>query len=218
MGTDIDIGADVYTVHGHKFGKVSAVVLNPGHDEITHIVVRRGFVFPIDVVLPMDTVREVTDHRVNLSIGGRVAARMPTFEASASEPLEVSDQDASGLGPRGEPNIWAENPIITLPPLLSTATNVQPYVVEYWRNIPEQSLVLRDGLPVRASDGAVVGELDELVTDPATHAVTDIVVRQDRVLGHRKAVPVGWIERSDERSGIVLAVDKEKVAALRDHH
>lgn len=218
MGADIDIGADVYTIHRHKFGKVSGVVLNPGHDEITHIVVRRGFIFPIDVVVPIDTVAEVADHRVNLSISGRVAARMPTFEASASEPLEVSDQDASGLGPRGEPNIWAGNPIVTLPPLLSTATNVQPYVVEYWRNIPEQSLVLRDGLPVRTRDGVVVGGLDELVTDPATHAVTDIVVRQDRLLGRRKAVPVAWIERSDEKTGILLAVGREQVAELRNYH
>lgn len=218
MAVDIDIGADVYASDGEEFGRVSGVVLNAAHDAITHIVVRRGVLFPIDVVIPMDVVGRVVDHDVTLTVTTPEAARMPPLEAEASVPLEVSDQDASGLGPRGAPNIWIGNPGVTLPPLLSTATNVQPYVVERWRNLPEQSLVLRDGLPARVRDGERLGELDEVVVDPVSHAVTDIVVRLDRPRGRRKAIPSAWVERSDEEAGLLLVVDRDDVMRLPDYH
>lgn len=217
MAIAIDIGAAVRDIDGQPSGQVSAVVVDPGREEVTHIVVRRGLVFPAEVVVPIELVAGVTGHQVRLSILDREVADMPSLEASASEPLEVTDQDASGLGPPARPNLWVGNPGITLPPLLTTATNVQPYVVERWRNVPEQSLVLRDGLPVRTRDGQVVGAVDELVTDPDSHAVTDIVVRAVG-LRHSKAIPVGWIERSDEESGIVLAVEREEVKGLPDRY
>ncbi len=217
MAVDIDIGAGVRDVDGRPSGMVSGVVIDPGGEDVTHIVIRRGAIFPAEVVVPIELVARITDHQVILSIPDREVADMPSLEASASEPLEVTDQDASGLGPPAQPNVWVGNPGITLPPLLTTATNVQPYVVEQWRNVPEQSVVLRDGLPVRTRDGRVVGAVDELITDPASYAVTGIVVR---VRGFRrgKAIPVDWIERSDEESGIVLAVDREDVKGLPDYH
>jgi sporulation protein YlmC with PRC-barrel domain len=218
MTVDIDIGADVWTADGQRFGKVTAVVVDQDLQEATHIVIRRGFLFPTDVVVPIGSVGEVADHRVKLAISARQAADLPTLEASASEPLEVSDQDARGLGPPGEPNIWAGNPPLTLPRLLTTATNVQPYVVQYWRNVPEESLVLKEGLPVRARDGAPVGTVDELVADPATHAVTHLVVRRDGYLGHDKAIPVEWIERSDEQRGITLFASTKDIEELPDYH
>ena len=218
MGIDIDIGADVYTVEGAKFGRVAAVVIDRDLEEATHLVVRRGFLFPADVVVPLDDVAKIEDHRVTLKISGQEAASLPSLEAEASEPLEVSDQDASGMGPPAGSNIWAGRLPVTLPPLLTTATNVQPYVVERWRNVPTQGLVLREGLPVRASDGRVVGLIDEVVTDPRTRAVTHIVVRGGGIRYQDKAVPVGWIERSDEDAGITLAVASNEVEGLPTYH
>lgn len=214
MGNDIGIGADVWAVDGQRFGKVAAVVLDPDREHVTHLVVRRGFLFLADVVVPIADVAEIRDHQVRLAISAKEAADLPSFEAEASEPLEVSDQDASGLGPPAGPNIWAGNPPVTLPPLLSTATNVQPYVIERWRNLPEGSLVLKKGLPVRARDGQQVGVVDELVADPATHAVTHIVARLGRPRAPGKAIPVEWIERSDEDTGITLVVDRSAIEEL----
>lgn len=217
MDVDIDIGAVVYTVHGHRFGKVAAVVIDRDLQEATHLVVRRGYVFPADVVVPMGYVGQIEDRSVTLTISGEEAAHLPSLEAEASEPLEVSDQDASGLGPPMGENIWADGPPVALPPLLTTATSVQPYVVERWRNVPPESLVLTDGLPVRGSDGRVVGFVDQLVVDPKSGAVTHIVVRGGGIRYQEKAVPVGWIEESDEDTGIVLAVPSKQVQELPIH-
>jgi len=218
MGVDIDIGADVWAADGVLFGKVSAVVIDREVEQISYLVVRRGFPFLEDKAVPVGDVGEVTDHQVRLAISGREAADLPNFEGSASVPLEVSDQDARDLGPPGAPNIWAKDLPLTLPPLVTTATNAQPYVVEHWRNVPEGSLALREGLPVRSQEGYEVGAVDELVTDPVSHAVTHVVVRETGPLRRDKAIPVEWIERSDEDTGILLAASRRAVEELPDYH
>ncbi len=207
MGVDIDIGAQVMGADGHEAGKVSGVVINPGTDEAAAIVVRGGGVAPLDKVVPMAAVARVEDHRVILAVPARDVGDMPDLEERDYIPLEY--------GPSSQPETWGERRLVA-PNLVTWGAAREPYVEAVWRNVPDYDKVLREGLPVRTRHGMELGRVDELVTDPASGLVTYVVVRVGEA--HDKAIPVAWIARYDEDSGLTLAVDAVAVDALPDYH
>ncbi len=217
MGRDLNFGAGVVTAEGQVFGQLVAVVLTSDLGRFTHLVARRGLIFPAYRVVPTDYVGEIAGRTVTLMLTARQVADLSPLESEAWVPLEVSDQSGDGLGPLAGDNIWGSPVRVALPRFVMAGNNVQPYVAEQWRNLPEGSLVLRSGLPVRARDGRVVGGLVGLVVGPAAIEVAAIVVRGDAGLGRGKAIPIDWIEGVDEKTGIRLATAREAVAELPDH-
>lgn len=218
MGADIAIGTAVWTSDGQEIGRVAAVVVDPVTEMATDIVVRYGLAVEVDKVIPINYIREVVDHQVKLAIPAEEVGEMPDLEERAYIPLPDTEEDLARGHVPSEPDIWSNRPAVALPPLVSSDTSIEANVVEEWRNVPDGNLVLREGLPVRSNDGKGVGNIAELVTDPATRAVTHIVVRRGRLRPREVAIPVEWIERSNEDSGITLAVDGKAVKELPDYH
>ncbi len=208
MGVDIDIGAPVYGADGHEAGKVSGVVMNPGTDEAVAVVVRGDGVAPLDKVVPMAAVARVEDHRVILNVPAREVGHMPDLDERDYIPLE--------FGPSAQPETWGERRLVA-PTLVTWGAAREPYVEAVWRSIPDYDMVIREGLPVYTRHGVELGRVDELVTDPASGLITYIVVRAAES-AHDKAIPIAWIARYDEDSGITLAVDAIAVDALPDYH
>lgn len=48
-------GTHVYTIDGKDVGAIDRVVLDPKTDEVTHVVVRRGWLFSEDKVVPISS-------------------------------------------------------------------------------------------------------------------------------------------------------------------
>ncbi|MCL6429761.1 MAG: PRC-barrel domain-containing protein [Anaerolineae bacterium] len=216
MAVDIDIGAEVWSSDGEQVGTVGGVVLDPYEDEATDIVVVRGAVAPERKVVPIRYVREVRDHRVTLTLSGADMERQPDLDERVFMPLDVPSPEAAG-----EPvplHTWTPYPEVALPPLVTWGAARRPHVEIAWRNLPDVAEVLREGLPVRARDGQMVGRVDEVVADPATGVATHLVIRRGPERAGDKAVPIEWVERSDEESGVTLAVDRRAVDDLPDYH
>ena len=209
MKNGIDLGAEVLAVDGTPVGTVKGVVVAPLFDEITHLVVQWGALFPVDKVIPADEVREVGGRWVRLAIGAGEIGEFPGLEEHAYISLQ-----GAGRHVPAEHDIWLHPPPVLLPDLVNPATVWEPFVVVEWRNLPEASVVLREGLPVQARDGERLGVLDKVLADLRTGAVTHIVVRV-RGLPWEQAIPVEWVEGGDEDHGIILAVSRDAVEGLR---
>ena len=77
---DIKEGTDVWRREPHeKLGEVRRVLLNDG-GRVTAFVIRRGFVFTKDVVLPARYVAELLDDIVRVDIPSDVLSRLPEYE------------------------------------------------------------------------------------------------------------------------------------------
>ncbi len=212
MAVDIDIGADVEAADGRPVGTVQGVVMDPLLDVVTHLVIRSGLaIAPVDKVVPVTAVERIADHRVRLNITMVELEEQPNLEERAYVPL------APTIGDTATPRIWTPPPPVALPPVINPNWG-PPFVVEEWRNVPEEEQVLREGLPVRARDGELVGTVDEIVTDPATHVATHIAVHSRREPTRDKLIPVAWIVRSDEDTGITLGVNRDAVEGLPNYH
>gem|GEM_PF-2308325 len=211
----LDLGAEVRAADGRPVGFLSAVVVDPRGWIVTHVLVRHGAIVTVDRVVARADLHRVRDHRIELALTAEQLEEMPELQERAYVPLTGVDVGSEEHPALSAPGLWTRTPAIALQPLVSDHTTDEANVVEAWRNVPEGSLVLRDGLAVRVRSGRAVARLSEVAMDPASGAVAAILVSR---AGHLKAVPAGWIERADEETGIVLAVDRRAVDELPSDH
>jgi sporulation protein YlmC with PRC-barrel domain len=72
---DIAAGAHVVDKDGHRVGDVESVELDEASGRITRIVVRRGFVFGTETVIPASLIASIAD-RITLNVGAEVVKRL----------------------------------------------------------------------------------------------------------------------------------------------
>jgi uncharacterized protein YrrD len=72
--------ADVVTADGRKVGQVDRVVMDPKTLVVTHLVVRKGFLFSRDKIVPIDQVDGVREDRIELGKGIENSDELPDFE------------------------------------------------------------------------------------------------------------------------------------------
>src|SRR4030095_8149634 len=73
-------GVDVYSSDNEKIGTLHRVVMDPKTREVTHIVVKEGFLFTEDKVVPMDLVGSVTEDRIALQGSKEHLDELPQYE------------------------------------------------------------------------------------------------------------------------------------------
>jgi sporulation protein YlmC with PRC-barrel domain len=72
---DIAAGAHVVDKDGHRVGDVESVELDEASGRITRVVVRRGFLFGTETVVPASLIASIAD-RITLSVGAEVVKKL----------------------------------------------------------------------------------------------------------------------------------------------
>src|SRR5215216_1803410 len=90
-------GMGVFTPGGEEVGRVNRFILDPATNEVTHIVIEKGWLLPEDKVVPFDMVTSATGEKVVLSeeIGDFDA--LPPFEETHF--VRATDHDPNDPSP-----------------------------------------------------------------------------------------------------------------------
>jgi sporulation protein YlmC with PRC-barrel domain len=143
-------GTRIYSADGQELGHVDRVVLDPDTKEVTHIVIRQGFLFTEDKVLPIDLIDHTSADEIRISKRAD-ELHLPQFEEMhylSADELEDYDPEQTHPAEYATPLLW-------YPPVgtawwgyptyegLSPAAVATPAVLE--RNIPKNSRGLGDG-------------------------------------------------------------------------
>ena len=72
--------AEVISSTGEKVGRIDRVVIDPKSDELTHLVVKKGFLFSDDKVVSIDLVDTAAEDQVVLKEGPQAPEDFPDFE------------------------------------------------------------------------------------------------------------------------------------------
>lgn len=207
-------GTSVVTADDHKVGEVARVVIDPQTREVTHIIVRQGFLFTEDSIVPVELIVSAQADEVRLR---DTKDNLPELQALVEQhfvPIDELDDDAE---------FGAAPPIISYPPVggpwwgAGYMTYMPPaVVVESEPNLPEGSLLLNQGARVTSADGEHVGDIDEVIADSQSGEVTHFVVAAGLFFKERKLIPTGWIQkaRTDE---VVLSVRAQVLEGLPDY-
>ena len=182
---DIHIGAHVEATDG-RVGEVTRVVVEAQDQVLTHIVVGAR-VLGVERQVPIEEVADATPERVALLVSRADFENLPPFERTVA------------YTPPSAGDIYLDQ--------------VRRTVEVDQVDIAEDEIAVRGGERVEATDGAI-GRVDGVVVDPASRAVTHIVLREGH-LWHTRTVtiPVGHIDRV-ERGVIYLTLSKAQVEPL----
>lgn len=195
-------GSPVATASRERVGKVDRIVMNPITMGVSHVVVRKGFFFPEDKVIPVGMVATADDEMIVLTSNVDTDELEPFEEEhciEADSRADSEDQTAGMIPPMLFYGAYGL-PTPLLPSMLHTVTI---------RNIPDRAIALTGDVPVVTKDGEEVGRFDEIIVTK-TGVATHMVITTG---GPRRAVPMWWIDSvSDDQ--ITLGVLKQMVNAV----
>jgi len=179
-------------------GKSTNVIVNPINQQVTHVVIhdKRLPENPTRII-PSGKVAEVTPQLITLNCTRAEVEEMPAFIVS-----NFVQESGSGQA------------------YASGAAYYSKYVIDdtaydefQERNIPEGELALYSGMHVKAADGKV-GKLDELVLDPDSGAITNLLMREGHLWGKKEVtIPLTAVDYADADT-VYLTIDKEAIKAL----
>jgi uncharacterized protein YrrD len=189
-------GSDVFTAEGNHVGGINGVVIDPGNDEVTHLIVKQGFLFTEDKVLPVAWVGETHEDRITLRPDIVDLDGLPKFEETHYVPRHEDDLAGSD-GTHAYPGVI---PVYPYPhyglgawPIHAVEVNdgMQKRVQQ---NIPAETEALKAGATVVSADGEHVGEVEGVLMDEQANRVSHFVIEEGFFFKNRKLVPVSWVK------------------------
>jgi uncharacterized protein YrrD len=212
--------ATVQTADGQNLGRIAYVVIDPATSEVTHFVVREGLIFTDERVVDVDLVASSTEDEVTLN---RTAEQLDDLIPFEEEQFVRLPEDESRV----------RYPAATYPPYAPPMYDYgyPPYVTghvdavnrEYGyrlltrtkRNIPEDTVALKEGARVYSADDEHVGEIAEVIANPTTDRATHFLLSQGLLLKSHKLVPVQWVRLMAEDE-VYLSVGTAVLEGLPD--
>ena len=95
---------------------------------------------------------------------------------------------------------------------------VQPaYIRTTEKNIPENTVALKEGAKVFASDHKHVGNIERMITTGTDNRITHFVISSGLLLKERKLIPTYWLTDISEDE-VHLAVESDFLDRLPEFH
>ena len=192
-------GTSVFTAGNEEVGKINRVILDPVTNEVTHVVVQKGWLFAEDKVVPIEMIDSATEDKVLLKEDAGEFDNLPAFEETYYIGLGEEDY-LPGAPPysRYAPAYYWYPPsgYIGYPGYGPGFYGGRPLVTT--RNIPADTIPLREGTDVISSDDEHVGDVERILVDPDSNQATHFVISQGILFKDRKLVPAHWVTSVEE--------------------
>lgn len=210
-------GTKVFTSDGKDVGHIDKLVMNPQTKELTHIVVRKGFLLTEDKILPLNLIASANDEEVLLREAAGNLDDLPPFE-------EIHYLDLDKVE-RGETDYAGTEVLYWLPPLSGLGyPSFYPYPPPYAtstpttkQNIPENSIVLEEGTEVYSGNSELLGHVERLLTDSSSGRTTHFVLAAGLMPTGKRLVPMNWVKHMSEGK-LYMSVGKSMIERLPEYH
>ena len=192
-------GVSVFTSSGEEVGKINHFVLDPATKEVTHIVIQKGRLLPEDKVVPFQMVNAGPEDRIVLNDQLGNLDQLPPFEEKYFLRADADEISSTGYSTQQNDTIYfwyPSNVNIGYPAYELENPSVVPAQTQ--RNIPANTIVLREGAKVVSSDGKHVGDVEHLFVDTKSNQATHFLISQGLLFKDHKLVPAHWVKSMDE--------------------
>jgi len=217
-------GTHVFSSDGEDIGTVDRLILDPSTNEVSGIIVRKGWLFTEDKVVPIGLVDTATEERIRLRRSERALEELPEFEETYYVPLSEADfVNDSVTAPVG-----TAAPLYIYPPIgtpwwgygSSFGNSPFGYMPDYaeqtQQNIPQGSVAVKEGARVLSRTGEHVGDIAEVMIDSQTNQATHVVISAGLLFKHHKLIPTNWIKSASE-DDVTLTVNTSVVDRLPEY-
>ena len=199
-------GTRVFTRDGEEVGRINRFVLDPATNEVTHIVVQKGWLLKEDKVVPFDMIGSATDEQAVLNENIEDFDKLPPFEETHFISVTEMDQEENPKHYERSAKMdyyWYPHPQgLTGYPTYDPNYGLGSYTwppPETTRNIPDTTIPLKEGSNVISVEGKHVGDVERLFVEPDTGRATHFLISQGLLFKERKLVPAHWVKTVDEK-------------------
>jgi sporulation protein YlmC with PRC-barrel domain len=206
----LKFGTDVVTYDDKKIGELESVIVEPTTEEITHLVVRKGVLNTKDKLVPISLVAQSDGSSIKLHEFKGGVKDLQNYETSMFVPLDTYINDDL----EGEVIPLVFYPPLSSPRAYSTHLTGIPVIK---KELPGDEEALREGAEVVGMEGKKLGRVKEVILDPKTDRVTQLLVKEGVLFKKEYLIPVEWV-RSIEENEIDLYVNQNLIENLPPHH
>jgi osmotically-inducible protein OsmY/uncharacterized protein YrrD len=194
---DFNIGAQVRCEDG-RCGQLLKVVVDPAAQEITDLVIEKGFLLKDSRVLPIETVEETTEDEIRLSIASDQLGHFEAYEKKAFE-IAAPGWKQRGTYKKGEAVRWTT---MATPYGAVTSRHIVPMVRQrVHKGISAKETVLEQGTSVKNAQGEV-GAVDHVLVDPDSGDIEHVVVDRG-LLARSLIIPASDVKEVAEDAVLV---------------
>jgi uncharacterized protein YrrD len=199
----------IVTANGQEVGHIDRVVVDPQAKAVTHIVVRKGFLFKKEKIVPIGLIANATEDRITLRADAGDLEALPPFE----EKHYV--QPEGGTAPTNSPPGSA--PSLYVPSPLGGAQGAslpdERHIAQIEQNIPEGTIAMKEGAKAITTEGKHVGNVEGVFTDLPEERATHLLISKGLLSKERKLIPITWVTIMGEDE-VHLAVKEEALEDL----
>lgn len=205
----LKFGINVIDHNEEKIGELKSVIVDPSTDEVSHLVVSKGFLLSKDKLVPISLAASGNEDRIKLH----------DFEGTIEDLQDYKETHFIPVDNYIDHRVTGEIiPMIFYSPLSvsrSYATQLTSVPV-IKKKLPPEKESLKKGMDVVALDGEDVGSVKELILHPTTDRLTHLLVSEGLIFKREFLIPVEWI-REVEKSHIHLYVDSKVIGKLPEY-
>jgi len=192
---NIELGSDIYGNDGEKLGVVDSLVIEPDNGAISSVIVRKGFFFPTDKILPANAVTSVDEQGVHVNVSKDDVEQLTEYMDT-----EYVWPPAGYYGSYGY--MWPATSVYT------TDLMVDDEVEERHPG----AIILSEGTLVVDNDNEELGRITEMATDDRGRVV-GIRVEQGFFRHHEHYIPAHLVDTADG-TVVRLKVAKERLESI----
>ncbi len=200
-------GANVYTMDGEEAGQIDRIVIDPRTQEITHIVLRQGFLVSHSKVVPVDAIVIGPNGNLTVRMNPQQFQELPAFE---EKEYILADESTNLDMPAPAGTFWYPQ---YLAGASVTPTPTPKYLEETRYNVPRDTVPVKEGARVISSDGEDVGQVEQVLTGVEKDLITHLLIVKGLLNLERRLIPVSWVNDYDETE-VHLAVQAAVVQRL----
>jgi len=210
-------GSDIVNHQGEKVAELYQIVIDPASDQITHLVAKKGFLFPSDKVIPISLVMSSSEDQIKLY----------DFDGDFDDLDEFVEVEFV-KSERERKNSLLDSEGTTVPPLLAypPAGHGFGYVpvinypeqpeTEMVKNIPDETVDIPKNARVLGLNGEHVGNVEEVMVDPTSDQISHFVISKGLFFTEEKLIPASWVRGYDSNK-LKLVVNEKIIENLPEY-
>lgn len=211
MAIDVRIGAEVMGTGG-KLGEVHRVIVDARSNHITDMVVKHGFVFGNERVVPLTHVTRVEGGVVYVDLD---ATHFEAMNGFADDRYRAPDPNYSGP-PGFENSQFLLTSLTGGSGVAGLSAGGPPFGFPGGEQLSPDDMqrpAIAIGTPVVDMNGEKIGEVGGISVSSPDGTPTHLKLRQGHIFHHDVELPMAWVyELSDK--GVTLKVAKSQIEAL----
>jgi uncharacterized protein YrrD len=200
-------GTNIFASNGEQIGVVEAVVMHPRTHKVSHLIVRKGWLFTEDKVLPIELVEHEGVDNITLRADVKNLDDLPDYQQTHYVPVDEENYAEAFAAGYASP-LYHYAPFGSWWSYPGVFSDEAGRIAKTEENVPDNRIIIQPGAIVRNNKGEHIGEVSRVLVDSDSSRVTHFVIGQGVLFRDHKLIPMDWVDSITKQEVSLLVGSK----------